>query len=214
MQHAELWVDEAAHLLHFGRRTFPCDREIAAALPWKEHALLLSADTDCLSLWDHDGLIRTTRVGVYPQGMAIAKATVYVCGGADGKLHLLSLPALRKVAEFDMPGMPERVCICGSTAWVLSLLHDAEVCTALLQLNLYSGTLTECTRFADIPGALTADQTGLWVGVSGLVVHIPWETDKPDMIVEGIGLPGQIEVRPGGVLITDLLEDRQLFIRT
>ena len=95
MQHAFFRVDNAAHLLHFGGRAFPCDREIVAARPWQGHALLLSADTDCLSLWDADGLIRTARVGVYPQDMALSAEAAWVCGGADGKLHVLTLPTLR-----------------------------------------------------------------------------------------------------------------------
>lgn len=214
MPHAVFRVDDAAHLLHFGGRAFLCDREIVAAHPWKGHALLLSADTDCLSLWDADGLIRTARVGVYPQDMTVQEDAVWVCGGADGKLHQLALPSLRETAEFALPGMPERLCLRGNDAWVLSLLAEPEVCTTLLRVDLQTGAAHEITQFSGIPGALTEDTTGLWVGVSELVVHLPWEADKPDVVVEGLGLPEKIAVQEKGVIITDGLEGRQIFART
>lgn len=213
MAHAVFRVDDAAHLLHFGGRAFPCDREIVAALPWKDHALLLSADTDCLSLWDADGLIRTARVGVYPQGFAVSGDAAWICGGADGKLHQLVLPSLREAAAIPLPGMPERVCLHDDSAWVLSLLAEAEVCTALLRIDPQKAEVQEITRFAGIPGALAADEKGLWVGVTELVVHLPWGTDVPDVIVEGIGLAARIEVQPKGVLIEDGLESSHVFVR-
>ncbi len=214
MQHAFFRVDNAAHLLHFGGRAFPCDREIVAARPWKGHALLLSADTDCLSLWDADGLIRTARVGVYPQDMALSAEAAWVCGGADGKLHILTLPTLREAADIPLPGMPERICLHDAEAWVLSLLGEPEVCTALLRTGLQTPEVQEITRFAGIPGALAADEKGLWVGVSELVVHLPWGMDVPDLIVEGIGLAERIEVQDNSLVITDGLEGRQFLIRT
>ena len=214
MQHAVFRVDNAAHLLHFGGRAFPCDREIVAARPWQGHALLLSADTDCLSLWDADGLIRTTRVGVYPQDMVLSAEAAWICGGADGKLHQLVLPSLRETMDIALPGMPERVCLHGADAWVLSLLGEPEVCTALLRTELETSGVQEITRFGGIPGALAADEKGLWVGVSELVVHLPWGTDVPDLIVEGIGLAERIEVQDNRLVITDGLEGRQFLIRT
>ncbi|MBQ7138549.1 MAG: hypothetical protein IJO39_06120 [Clostridia bacterium] len=214
MQHAVFRVDNAAHLLHFGGRAFPCDREIVAAHPWKGHALLLSADTDCLSLWDADGLIRTARVGVYPQDMALSADAAWICGGADGKLHVLTLPTLREAADIPLPGMPERICLHGADAWVLSLLGEPEVCTALLRTELETSGVQEITRFGGIPGALAVDEKGLWVGVSELVVHLPWQTDVPDLIVEGIGLAERIEVQDNRLVITDGLEGRQFLIRT
>ena len=213
MQQAKFRVDNTAHLLYFGRRGFPCDREIVAAHPWKGHALLLSADTDCLSLWDADGLIRTARVGVYPQDMALSADTAWVCGGADGKLHILTLPTLREAIDIVLPGMPERVCLHNDTAWVLSLLAEPEVCTVLFQTNPQKPEVQEITRFAGIPGALEADENGLWVGVSELVVHLPWGTDVPNVIVEGIGLAKKIVVEPNGVMIEDGLDSRRLFVQ-
>lgn len=166
MGRADIRVDNEAHLLHFGERTFPCDRDVEAIARWRDHALLLSSDTDCLSLWDADGLIRLARVGVYPQDVAVSGDTAVVCGGADGRLHLLHLPDLLESAEVPLPGMPERICLRGDAAWVLSLMPEPKVHTLLLTLDLPTGRWRETRRFGGIPEAITADEGGLWVTVS------------------------------------------------
>ena len=171
----EWWVDDAAHLLHFCGQVFPCDRDVEAALSWREYALLLSSDTDSLSLWDSEGLVRLTRVGVYPQDMALQEEQVIVCGGADGKIHLLNLPDLTETAEFSVPGMPERICITEEAAYLLALLTEPEVHTVLLRLYLTSGQWAELRRFRGIPEAITADRSGVWIAVSEGAMHLPWE---------------------------------------
>lgn len=206
MQNSELLVDNAAHRLHFRGHDFPCDREIEAAALWQEHALLLSSDTDCLSLWDAEGLVRMCRVGVYPQDMAVWEDTVVVCGGADGHIHLLALPELRPVVEFTVPGMPERVSIHGESICLLTLLADTDVYTALLTLDLRSGKYAELARYAGLPGAILADRSGIWVGVSELVVHFPWGQTQPDTVIEGFGLVRQILAEENALLVSDPLE--------
>lgn len=162
----ELRVDNVTHTLHLRGQAFPCDRDVEAALPWKDHALLLSSDTDCLSLWDCEGLIRLTRVGVYPQDMAIHEDIAVICGGADGQIHLLTLPELLPLAEYPVPGMPERICIHEDSAYLLTLLTEPEVHTELLMLSLSSGDWASMQRFGGIPEAIAADQAGLWIAVS------------------------------------------------
>lgn len=208
------YVDNAAHQLHHAGCTFPCDRDVEALALWRGHALLLSSDTDCLSLWDGDGLVRTARVGVYPQDMAVQGDTAYICGGADGRLHLLHLPDLRASAEYRLPGMPERVCIQGDSAHLLTLLADHEVQTALLTLDLPTGKYAEVAQFPGLPGAIAADEGGLWVGVSEQVLHFPAGSAEADVVIEGFGLARSIEVHPDGVLVSDTLEERSIFIRT
>lgn len=206
MQNADWWVDNAAHLLHHDGRAFPCDRDVEAMAVWNGHALLLSSDTDCLSIWDGEGLIRTARVGVYPQDVAVQGDTACVCGGADGRLHLLHLPELTETADFPLPGMPERVCILGESAYVMTLLADIEVETALMTLSLRTGEHVELARFAGLPGAICADESGLWVGVSEMVCHLPKEAGEPDLVIEGFGLVRHIDVQANGALVTDPVE--------
>ena len=171
----ELRVDNGTHMLYFDDLTFACDRDVEAALAWKGHALLLSSDTDCLSLWDRDGLIRLTRVGVYPQDMAIHGDTAVVCGGADGRMYLLALPELQLLAEYPVPGMPERVCMADGRAWVLTLITEPEVHTELLVMSLSDGQYARLRRFAGVPEAISGDRSGLWIAVSEGAVRLPLE---------------------------------------
>lgn len=212
MCQSDLWVDNTAHELHLSGHTFSCDRDIEAMALWKGCALLLSSDTDCLSLWDTEGLVRTARVGVYPQDMAVQADIACICGGADGKLHLLSLPDLQPLADISLPGMPERITLREESAYVLSLQTDLEVCTALLKVCLQTGLHKELTRFPGLPGAVLAVEDGLWVGVSELVCHIPAGADCPDTMIEGFGLARRIAETADGVLVDDPLEGRMIRI--
>lgn len=212
MEQSGMWVDHAAHELHLDGRTFRCDRDIEATALWNSHALLLSSDTDCLSLWDQEGLVRTARVGVYPQDMAVTGDMACVCGGADGKLHLLTLPDLLPLASIPLPGMPERIALCEATAFVLSLLPEPEIHTKLLKVDLKTGQFRALTQFPGLPGALLAAEDGLWIGVSELVCRLPTNADQPDMVIEGFGLARRIETIEGGILVDDSLEGRMIRI--
>lgn len=213
MQDADWWVDHAAHKLHHGDCTFECSRDIEAMAVWNAHALLLSSDTDCLSLWDAEGLFRVARVGVYPQDMAIADNLAVVCGGTDCRLHLLSLPELHPSGEIALPGMPERITLQGGDAHVLTLLTEPEVHTALLQVSLPGGPTQTRLTLPGIPGALTADAAGLWIGVGERVLHLPCGETQPDVVIEGFEMPERIEVHAHSLRVTDALLGRTISLQ-
>ena len=165
MQRPDVRVDNVLHQLHFDGHTFPCDRDVEAICHWREYALLLSSDTDCLSLWDAEGLVRLTRVGVYPQDMALHGDTAYICGGADGLLHLIALPGLHLTAALPLPGMPERICIADDAAYILTLLTEPDVHTLLLSLPLDTQRWTALERFAGIPERICVTDGAIQVEV-------------------------------------------------
>ena len=206
MHDADFHLDNAAHLLHHSGCTSPCDREIEAAMLWKGYALLLSSDTDCLSLWDSAGLVRTVQVGVYPQDMAVQGDIVYICGGADGKLHLLSLPGLHPLSEHPLPGMPERIAIMDNSAFVLTLLTDPDVQTALLQVDPACGSHRELARFPGLPGALLAEDAGLWVAVSEKLLFMSYD-GCIELIIDGFGLIRRLYMQEDVLYADDPLED-------
>lgn len=206
-------VDHAAHELHFNGRVFPCDRDIEASACWSGHALLLSSDTDCLSLWDESGLVRTLRVGVYPQDMAVADDHALVCGGCDGHLHIVSLPELQPVASLPLPGMPEKIALVDDRAYVMTLLTEPDVHTALLEVDPVFRQHWEIACFPGIPGALAAGHEGLWVAVSEQLLHFPFGSAAPDIQINGFGLISRISLQPDGLFLWDSLENARYFLR-
>lgn len=199
-------VDNAAHLLLHAGRLHVCDRDVEALQSWNRHALLLSSDTDCLSLWDDDGLVRTARVGVYPQDLHIQRDIAAIAGGADGYVHLLTLPELQPLADYPLPGMPERIQLLGDDAYLLTLLPEQGVQTALLRLHLPTGQHEELARFAGLPGAVCASPKGLWVAASELLAFLPNGASQPSLLIEGFGLIRHLDARGSAVLATDPLE--------
>ena len=213
MEDSAWWVDHARRELHHGGRVFPCDRDVEALAVWQGHALLLSSDTDCLSLWDEEGLVRLASVGVYPQDMAVMDTLAIVCGGADCRLHLLDLPSLSCHGEIHLPGMAERIALQDDIACILALLTEPEVHTQLILASLPAGKPHSLLTLPGIPGAIAADGDGLWLGVSGQVLHLPRGTTQPDMIIKGFEMPVKIDVLPHGVIITDALRERPIWLR-
>lgn len=199
-------VDNAAHLLLHEERLLPCDRDIEALLTWRQHALLLSSDTDCVSLWDREGMVRTLRVGVYPQDMALYGDAAVICGGADGKAHLIALPELHPLMDYALPGMPERICIRGESAYLLTLITGPEVQTALLELALPTGRYRELARFPGLPGAICATYDGLWVAVSEMLLHLSPDAAQVHTVIEGFSLIRHLDAQGSSVLATDPLE--------
>ena len=214
MHDAGWWIDHAAHMLHHGESAFSCSRELEAMAVWEDHALLLSSDTDCLSLWDAHGLVQLARVGVYPQDMALHDDHVYVCGGLDCCLHQLSLPSLQLCASLSMPGMPERIAMHRGKAYTLLLVPEPEPHTQLISVDPGFWTHRCLLQLPGIPGAIAADDAGLWIGVSQQVLHLPESGPGPDMVIDGIGLASYIEITSDGILVTDSLTEHVLRIRT
>lgn len=196
-------VDNAAHQLWHGQ-TLACPREIEALALWRDHALLLSSDTDSLSVADRDGWLVTARVGMYPQDMCLLADSVLVCGGADGHVHRLSLPDLYPLQSYPVPGMAQRISCDGDTAHVLSALGDEEPCTLLGRLDLRDGTYAEVTQLPGIPGAVHADGAGgVWAAATERLYHFPAASTQADAAFRGFGLIRHIDVQEDASLLTD-----------
>ena len=208
----DTWVDNAAHRLHHRGRSYPCDREIEALCTWREQPLLLSSDTDCLSLWDADGPVRTARVGVYPQDMAISGDRACVCGGADGMLHVLTLPGLYPFCAIPLPGMPERIALHGQTAYVLTLMTEPAVHTALLEVDLPRRAARPLARYDGLPGAICAADGGLWVAAGEVLMRLTPADASSALTIAGFGLIRRLLPHEGGVIALDPLEERATWI--
>lgn len=196
-------VDNLAGLLWHDGELQPCDRSIEALRLWQGFALLLSSDTDCLSLWDAHGPVRMVRAGIYPQDMHLVGDHAAVCGGLDGMLRLYSLPGLELVLETELPGMPERVSIHGDQAYVLSLLPEPEVHTAVLRVDLRSRSYVRLMELPGLPGAVLAEGSGAWIAGSETLLHSPDRLCEADCLIDGFGLVRHLSTVRDRLLITD-----------
>lgn len=201
-------ADTDGLLWHAGREQ-RCPRGIEALSLWRGHALLLSSDTDCLTLYAPDGeALITTRVGVYPQGLCIRDDTAYVCGGADGCVHLLTLPGMYLYRSIPLPGMPQRIAAAARTLHVLCLTEDNGVHCTLVRIDRTTGQwdITACRP--GLPGAVSAESDGsLWAAASEQLLHFPPGAAQADTVYRGFGLIRHIDAHQGTALVTDPLEE-------
>ena len=106
---------------------------------WRNQLLTLSSETNCLTLYDaHDYPLVTSPAGIRPCGCAVVDCQVIVCGCEDGCLHIFSLPDLREIAAYPVPGCPMRVATDGGVLTCLSLLSPDPPQTLLFRLCLTS----------------------------------------------------------------------------
>lgn len=192
----------------------PCCPGLAALLRWHQHALTLSGETDCLTLVSPGGdLLVTAPCGMYPQDACIDGGTVYIAGGADGRVHRLTLPELRETGTYDLSGLPERISVCRNSAWVLSLETEGEMHTMLLRLPLTGGVPELIARLPGIPGAVYADSGGVWAASTETLVHFPPDGTYPDRSIGGFSLITQIAPATDGLLLRDGPEERTALLR-
>lgn len=196
-------VDNAAHLLWHGQ-ALPCPRDVEALALWQGYTLILSSDTDSLSIADRDNWLVTARVGICPQDMCLLEDSVLVCGGADGHVHRLSLPDLCLLQSYPVPGMAQRISAGDDAAHVLSAAGDEDMHTLLGRLDLRNGTYTEVARLPGIPGAVRGDGNGgLWAAATDRLCHFPAASTQPDAAFRGFGLIRHIDVQGNAALLTD-----------
>ncbi len=206
-------IDDDAHLLWLDGLLLPCDRDVEALKLWHGHALVLSSNTDCLSVADRDGWLVTARVGMYPQDMCILGSDVLACGGADGLVHRLTLPELLPVGAYAVPGMAQRICTHGGLAHVLCTIENDGLCTRYCRITLKNGRCEPCATFPGLPGAVGTDGSeGLWIAVSDALHHLPTASEEPDLLLDGFGLIRHIDTQDGVTLVTDPVTDTCMLI--
>lgn len=201
-------ADNAAGLLWHSGRLLPCPRGVEALSLWHGHALLLSSDTDCLTLYDPAGEpLITARVGVYPQALCLHRDTAYVCGGSDGCIHALSMPELYQLDSWSLPGMTQRIAATDAALHVLCLTEDAGLQCLLVRLDRHSGRWEITQRWPGLPGAIAAGADGtLWAAASEQLYRLSPDAAVTD-VYEGFGLIRHIDVHHNMALVTDPLEE-------
>ena len=166
---------------------------------WRNQLLTLSSETNCLTLYDaHDYPLVTSPAGIRP-----------CC------LHIFSLPDLREIAAYPVPGCPMRVNADGGVLTCLSLLSPDPPQTLLFRLCLTSGDFAPVALLPGWCGAVTiaADHT-IWAGVGEQLLHFPLDSVVPDVQLGEFGLIRFLSCQQSKLLISDPWAGRCLLMDT
>lgn len=183
---------------------------------WRNQLLTLSSETNCLTLYDaHDYPLVTSPAGIRPCDCAVVDCQVIVCGCEDGCLHIFSLPDLREIAAYPVPGCPMRVAADGGVLTCLSLLSPDPPQTLLFRLCLTSGDFAPVALLPGWCGAVTiADDHTIWAGVGEQLLHFPLDSVVPDVQFGGFGLIRFLSCQQSKLLISDPWAGRCLLMDT
>lgn len=199
-------LDNTEHLLWMHDRLVSVGSSIESLLLWQGCPLLLSGDTDCLTLLDADTLdpLFLSPVGVYPQDMCLLPGNIVaVCGGGAGTVLLLTLPELQLLRSIPVPGSAQRMIGLGKWLYVLCTTEDDGLRTLLCRVNLQGSRYDPLCTLPGLPGALHADQHGLWVAASETLYRFQLASHAPTQTLGGFGLIRHITSRQHQLLLSD-----------
>lgn len=202
-------ADDISHQLWLGEHVWPIETGLEALALWHGRCLMLSGDTDCLTLLDADTgqPIIVTPVGVYPQDLCLLeeRGLLAVAGGSDGTLRLLSLDELHEVHTATLPGAVQRVAAeHAGGLLVLCLTEDDGLQCLLCRLQLFSLQYEVIARLPGLPGAVQTDgRGGIWAAASEYLYHFAPREKTADIVLPHVGLIRSILPGAGGWLVTD-----------
>lgn len=201
-------LDNSEHLLWMEDHLFSVDSGIERLLLWQGRPLLLSGDTDCLSLLEPAGgnPLFLAPAGVYPQDMCLLPGNaVAVCGGGSGTVLVFSLPELRLMHTIPLPGSPQRIACLGKWLYVLCATEDDGLRTLLCRADPHARRYEPLATLPGLPGALYIDPRGLWVAVSETLYRFTPGERTPAFRLDRLGLVRHITGQQGTLLLSDQL---------
>ncbi len=204
-------ADRAARRVWAFSRETVCDPGLEK-LWWRRGRLLtLSGDCSCVSLLDvlNGQLLLTAPAGVFPQdGCLLPGGVLAICGGGDGRVHLLDADTLRDVGVWRVPGQPQRAAWSGGKLYLLSLADDAGASGLLCRLDARG----RCEALSPTPaplGALCPDgEGGAWVACHESLWHVAASCLAPDRQIKGTELIRHLDCQAGLLAASDPMAGR------
>lgn len=205
-------ADAPGGLLWNGQRVICIGSGAEKLLWWGRQLLVLSGETDCLTVIDGQTgqMVTLAPAGVYPQDMCLLPPgdVAAVCGGADGMIRLLALPSLRELRSLRVMGTASRIAWAGGALNVLCTVEDGDLRCLLCRIPLSSGRCEPVVTLDGLPGAVEPDgRGGLWIGAGEKLYHLPQKAHAPDGVIGGFGLIGSLQRTPTGLIIADPVGD-------
>lgn len=197
-------LDHAAHAAWVNGRVISVDSGVETMALWQKTLLVLSGDTDCLTMFSADDGQRqlTIPAGVYPQDMCLLPGgrSMAVCGGADGMVRVIRLPELWEEQAVALPGNVQRVACLRGMLYVLCAMEEDGVCCRLYRIR--GNAWQRIAQWPGLPGAIHTDGLGnLWVAASEMLACFTHGEYK--RIPGDFGLIRHMDSRGGMLLASD-----------
>ena len=110
-----------------------------------------------------DGSMReAVLVGADPAGVAYADGTLWVTGGADGRVTRVDLDSHRVVQTVPVGRSPTGIAVLGADVWVANS-GDGTVS----RVNSTTNTVVQTVKVGALPTAIAAGPSGVWVANGG-----------------------------------------------
>ena len=156
-------ADTRARRLWDGTRMLPLPPGAEAAMHLCGRWMVLSGEADSLWVMDESGRpLVCAPCGVYPQDMCPAGECLAVCGGADSRVHMLSLPDARTLGTVAVPGNVQRIAAQGERLCVLSAAGEERIRCLAGTISLRTGRYEPLLTLPGLPGAVCAAGRGAW----------------------------------------------------
>lgn len=200
------FLDNTEHLLWFNDQLLSVASGMECLLMWRGFPLLLSGDTDCVTLLDASAgdPLFLAPAGVYPQDMCLLPDdAVAVCGGGAGAILLMHLPELQLIRRIQVPGSAQRIILAGKWLYVLCTIEDNGLQSLLCRVDPRSCRYEPLYTLFGLPGALHINDRGLWVSASENLYRFRPGEHRPMQVFPGFGLIRHIASRNNQLLLSD-----------
>ena len=198
-------IDVSERLLWMNELLVPVDSGAECLLLWHGRPLVLSGDTDCLTMLDPctGSPMFLTPAGVYPQDMCLLPGDrLAVCGGGSGTVLSLQLPELTLLQTFSLPGCVQRAAWHNGRLYALCTVENDALCTLLCRIHPSSGRYEALCTLPGLPGALHADRL-LWIAAGDSVYQLRRADARPVRLCGGLGLVRHICASGHRVILSD-----------
>lgn len=198
-------IDNTQQLLWLGDQLFPVDPGVEKLLMWRDHPLVLSGETNALTLLDPatGTPLFLAPAGIYPQDMCfLSERTIAVGGGEDAMVHILRLPELSCEKSLVMSGAVQRIVCHNQWLYVLCEVIGELRCL-LYRVHPASMRYELLLELPGPSGALHYGHQGIWVAAGEYLCQLRSEDHHLLQQRRGFGWIRFIAGWQGALLLSD-----------
>ena len=205
-----LCVDNAQRLCAWGTRTFPCAPDVTDAACWRGCPLLLSGESDSITLHAPDGMpLWTAPAGFAPRQLCLlpgGRCAAVACGLA-GEVRLLRLPALTLLHACPVPGAACCLCWHQGALYAACVAGEGEIRGLLCRVPFHAPAEV-LAAVPGLPGALLSLPSGaLLLGATERIYRFEGQPLRLTTVQAGFGLPRRMLVIQERLLVADPVQE-------